>query len=133
LDPDRLITPNDKFFVRTAFPAVIDITKPWALRLGGGASSRSLTVDSLKPLVRACGVCLLECAGNTNPSNFGLLSAAEWAGVPLGDLLDRLPPRRRAARVLVSGVDDFTRPSHTSVAGASWIFTRDEIEHAGAF
>src|SRR5438045_3423222 len=28
LDPDRLITPNDKFFVRTAFPAVIDITKP---------------------------------------------------------------------------------------------------------
>ena len=88
------------------------------------ANPATVGLDELKPLVRPFGVCLIECAGNTNPSNFGLLSAAEWGGVPLTAVLDRMQPKKSAARVLVSGVDDFTRPSQTSVPGASWLRKR---------
>jgi DMSO/TMAO reductase YedYZ molybdopterin-dependent catalytic subunit len=136
LAPDRLIVPNDKFFVRTAYPPTIDGSKPWVIQLGGpGVTSRPLGLDELKPLVRPFGACLIECAGNTNPSNFGLLSTAEWDGVPLAAILDRMQPPKGAARslVLVSGVDDFSRPSQTSVPGASWIFSRDDLDRAGAF
>ena len=38
------------------------------------------------------GVHLIECAGNSNPQNFGLMSAVEWDGVPLADVLAALPP-----------------------------------------
>ena len=134
LAPDRLLVSNEQFFVRTSYPATLDAAKPWTIHLGGlVATPRSLPLDELKPLVRPFGACLLECAGNTNPSNFGLLSAAEWAGVPLAAVLDRMQPARGATRVLISGVDDFTRPSQTSVPGASWIFTRDDLDRAGAF
>src|SRR5437773_287191 len=134
LAPDRLIVPNEKFFVRTSFPATIDVANAWTIQIGGLVSTpRSLTLDELKPLVRPLGVCLLECAGNTNPSNFGLLSAAEWDGVPLSAVLDRVQPQKGAARVLVSGVDDYSHPSQTSVPGASWIFARDDLDRAGAF
>jgi DMSO/TMAO reductase YedYZ molybdopterin-dependent catalytic subunit len=134
LAPDRLIIPNDKFFIRTAYPPTIDGSKPWTIQLGGpGVTPRTVGLDELKPLVRPFGACLIECAGNTNPSNFGLLSAAEWGGVPLTAVLDRMQPQKSAAQVLVSGVDDFTRPSQTSVPGASWIFSRDDLERAGAF
>ena len=42
------------------------------------------------------GAHLFECAGNNNPANFGLMSVAEWDGVPLTDVLSRL--ERDAAR-----------------------------------
>jgi DMSO/TMAO reductase YedYZ molybdopterin-dependent catalytic subunit len=134
LAPDRLVVPNDRFFVRTAYPPMIDPAKPWTITLGGLVTTPgSVTMDELKPLARPFGACVIECAGNTNPSNFGLLSAAEWGGVPMAAVLDRMRPQKGAARVLVSGVDDFTRPSQTSVPGASWIFSRDELDRAGAF
>src|SRR5262249_33094206 len=129
LGPDRLLVPNDKFFVRTSYPPMLDASQPWTVALGGlVARPHTVAIDELRSLARPFGPCVLECAGNTNPSNFGLLSAADWDGVPIGALLDRTPPNRRAARVLVSGVDDLTRPSRTSVPGASWIFTRDDLE-----
>ncbi len=42
-------------------------------------------------------------------------------------------PLRKATRVLVSGFDDHSQPSRSSVAGASWIFTFEQLEAAGAF
>ena len=47
---------------------------------------------------RPMGTHLLECAGNNNPANFGLMSVAAWDGVPLVDLLSRLQPRPRRPR-----------------------------------
>ena len=32
------------------------------------------------------GAHLFECSGNANPSNFGLMSVAEWQGIPLTDV-----------------------------------------------
>jgi DMSO/TMAO reductase YedYZ molybdopterin-dependent catalytic subunit len=71
----------------------------------------------------------MECAGNGDPANFGLLSAAAWEGVPIPAILDRLPTPAPHARVLVSGVDD-PGPSRTSTPGASWIFTREQLARA---
>jgi DMSO/TMAO reductase YedYZ molybdopterin-dependent catalytic subunit len=45
-------------------------------------------------------------------------------------LLDRLRPQRAASRILVAGVDDDADSMRTSVPGASWIFTRDDLERA---
>ena len=83
------------------------------------------------------GTHLMECSGNADPANFGLLSAAAWDGVRMSAVVDRLG--RLAAktgattRVRVTGIDDGQPRSQSSVAGASWVFTRDELERTGAF
>jgi len=134
LEPDRLVVPNDRFFVRTSCPPSIDAGKPWAIEVGGLVRARrTLPLADLKALVRPFDPCVFECAGNTNPSNFGLLSAAAWDGIPVAAVLDRVQLQRGALRVLVSGVDDFPEPSRTSVPGASWVFSRDDLERTGAF
>jgi DMSO/TMAO reductase YedYZ molybdopterin-dependent catalytic subunit len=71
----------------------------------------------------------MECAGNADPANFGLLSAAAWEGIPLGAILDRLRASSANTRVLVNGVDD-QGPSLTSIPGASWIFSREQLDRA---
>src|SRR5947207_897537 len=73
---------------------------------------------------------LLECSGNADPLNYGLLSAADWEGIPLQAILDHVQPSASSYRVLVSGVDDASRTWRTSIAGASWIFSRDDLSHA---
>jgi DMSO/TMAO reductase YedYZ molybdopterin-dependent catalytic subunit len=78
------------------------------------------------------GTHLIECAGNTDPANFGLMSAARWSGVPIGAVLDLTPSRPGSWRIRVVGVDG-SSPSRSSVAGASWIFQREELERSGAF
>jgi DMSO/TMAO reductase YedYZ molybdopterin-dependent catalytic subunit len=63
-----------------------------------------------------------------------MLSVADWAGVPLTELLERharaLPS---ATRVRVSGVDDHSQQSALSTPGASWIFTFEELARTKAF
>jgi DMSO/TMAO reductase YedYZ molybdopterin-dependent catalytic subunit len=73
---------------------------------------------------------LLECSGNVDQTNYGLMSTADWEGVPLAAVLDRLRPASGASRVLISGVDDESSAARTSAPGASWIFSRDELQHA---
>ncbi len=121
-DPSTLLTPNDRFYIRTAAPA--DLAAARAFGRDGGLDFASLERDATR-----AGPYVMECAGNADPANFGLLSAAEWEGVPVGAVLDRLRPPAPDARVLVSGADD-PGPSRTSVPGASWIFSRNQLERA---
>ena len=65
--------------------------------------------------------------------HFGLISAASWAGVPIAKILEHAEPLRGASRVRVSGFDRHAMPSFRSEPGASWIFTREELESSGAF
>jgi DMSO/TMAO reductase YedYZ molybdopterin-dependent catalytic subunit len=124
-------TPADRFFVRTASPAKLPDPSTWMIDVGGLVESPSrLSLAALQPLDTARGRYLIECSGNTDPANYGLLSAADWEGAPLATLLDRLRPSARSWRVLVSGVDDEADPMRTSVPGASWIFTRDDLARA---
>ncbi len=114
-DSSTLITPNDRFYIRTAAPASTG-DKPAGFEAALQRSSKR------------AGPYVMECAGNADPANFGLISAATWEGVPMNAMLDRMrAPANR--RVLVSGADH-PGPSMTSVPGASWIFTRDQLDRA---
>ena len=135
LDPDRLITPNDAVFVRTERPpAAARRSRSWRIATTGLlAREGALTIADLTRVSRAMGTHLLECAGNNNPANFGLMSVAAWDGVPLVDLLSRLQPTARATAVLVAGIDDEARPSSGSVAGAGWVLPLTALDRLGAF
>lgn len=134
LTPDTLITSNDRFFVRTGYPDLLNPSRRWTLTLGGAVREPvALTLDQLAPTVADVGVHLLECAGNNNPRHYGLMSAARWSGIPIARVLERVQPADRRGRVLVSGLDNHSKPSRTSTPGASWIFGAGELESAGAF
>lgn len=134
LTPDTLVTPSDRFFVRTSTPPDLDARGPWTINVRGLVpAALDLGLHSLTPLARPMGVHLMECAGNNNPANFGLMGAASWAGIPLERVLERAHPLPRATRVLVSGMDAQPGRSRTSLPGASWIFTLDQIERARPF
>jgi DMSO/TMAO reductase YedYZ molybdopterin-dependent catalytic subunit len=122
LQPDRLITPSSDVFLRTAAPPAVQAQLP----------SWPMSVDSLRRAARPMGAHLIECSGNTNPDNFGLMSVAEWDGVPLEEEIARLAPGPRAVGVLVTGVD-YPEASRTSAAGASWVFSLAEVAKTGAF
>ena len=70
----------------------------------------------------------MECAGNSDPANFGLMSVATWTGFPMSAVIEQLGDRA-GPRILVSGTDP-AGPSATSVPGASWIFSREDLERA---
>jgi DMSO/TMAO reductase YedYZ molybdopterin-dependent catalytic subunit len=134
LEPDGLITPNDRFFIRTACPSPLPPTDGWTIRAGGLLGKEAkIRVDDLRTKATSMGVHLFECAGNSNPRNFGLLSAAAWAGVPLKRVLQALEILPRVKRVLVSGFDRHAEETRDSVPGASWIFGLDELIDSGAF
>jgi DMSO/TMAO reductase YedYZ molybdopterin-dependent catalytic subunit len=130
----RTVTPTEKFFVRTAAPASLPKAldpNAWAIDVGGLVDAPSrVTMASLDVRGGRSATVLLECSGNTDPANYGLLSAADWEGVPIAAVLDRLKPSARAWRVLVAGLDDEADQARSSVPGASWIFSRDDLERA---
>ena len=135
LEPGRLITPNDLAFIRTECPAAATRrARPWTIATSGlVAQAGSMTADDLARLSRPMGTHLLECSGNNNPANFGMMSVAAWDGVPLVDILSRLRPMPQATAVLVAGVDDEDQRSATSVAGASWVLPIAVLGRLGAF
>ena len=57
------------------------------------------------------------------------MSVATWTGFAMPAIIDQLAGDRQGRRVLVSGTDP-EGPSATSVPGASWIFSRDQLERA---
>jgi DMSO/TMAO reductase YedYZ molybdopterin-dependent catalytic subunit len=132
LSNDALLITNARFFVRTsAGPQVV--REPWLVHVGGRVKApTTFPLDALRSLSKPVGTYLIECSGNSDPANFGLISAADWTGVPLAAVLDRLHPLGGPWRVRVTGMDH-SGPARSSVAGAAWIFTREEIERSGAF
>jgi DMSO/TMAO reductase YedYZ molybdopterin-dependent catalytic subunit len=129
-DPHSAIS-NDAFFVRTAAPSNLPPTDAWILKVGGRvATSADIRLRDLEAHVGPNKRVLMECSGNADQTNYGLMSTADWEGIPLEAILDRIRPSAGASRILVSGVDDDTRVWRTSVAGASWIFTREQLQQA---
>jgi hypothetical protein len=112
-----LITPNERFYVRSAAP---DAPPP---RPGIDFAWLERTPGPVR-----VGPYLMECAGNSDPANFGLMSAATWTGFPMPAVIAQLAGDR-AGRILVTGTDP-AGPSATSVPGAGWIFSREDLERA---
>ncbi len=135
LEPDKPITPNERFFIRTACPpSLIGRTGPWPITTGGLATNiGTLAVDDLMREARPMGAHITECSGNANPRNFGLLSVAEWDGIPFAPIVEKLRPKSGATGVLVSGVDHEASASGRSVPTASWVYPLDALDRMGAF
>ena len=135
LQPDRMVTPARDVFVRTAAPpGLVHAPERWSITVPGrsGGPPRPTTAADIGQKARPQGAHLIECAGNSNPQNFGLMSAVEWHGVPLADLLDPGGRPAGATAVLVSGLDDESRPSLRSQPGASWVLPLTALEPGGA-
>ncbi|HEY7289121.1 MAG TPA: molybdopterin-dependent oxidoreductase [Vicinamibacterales bacterium] len=131
LSADALATPTDRFFLRTAASPKLPPVESWTVTLGGLVKQpATLDIRSLDALRQPTGQVLIECAGNSDPANFGLMSVADWDGVRVLPLLERILPTASRYRILVSGFDDETAPTRTSIRGASWIFTRDDLQRA---
>jgi DMSO/TMAO reductase YedYZ molybdopterin-dependent catalytic subunit len=134
VDRDHPLTPSDQFYIRTAHPPALPPADKWRIQVGGLVpQERSIDLASLQTESRAMGAHVMECSGNVDPANFGLLSAATWDGVPVSELLDRLGRPAGAQRVQITGFDDEGFRSASSNAGASWIFTAEELERTKAF
>jgi DMSO/TMAO reductase YedYZ molybdopterin-dependent catalytic subunit len=135
LEPDKLITPSERVFVRTACPpSLIGRKGPWHITTGGLATKTgTLSLDEIARDARPMGAHIIECSGNANPRNFGLLSVAEWDGIPLAPIVDRLGPKAEATGVLVSGVDHEASASGRSEPTASWVYPLAALDRTGAF
>ena len=135
LDPGKLITPNELAYIRTEIPsAAATHTGPWTIETSGLlAKDGMLNLDAIAKQSMSMGPHLFECSGNGNPSNFGLMSVAEWDGIPLTGLVSGLTPTKDATAVLVSGFDHIGQVSQRSIVGASWVFPLASLDQLGAF
>lgn len=133
LQPDSLVGPAEAFFVRTQTPDLLP-TSAWTLEIGGLVGSQlTLSLAELEPMIEPRGVHLMEGASNGPQARFGMLSAAEWSGVPIAALLAKAQTAPGATQLRVSGFDEHSQPSVGSTAGASWVFGLDDLAEAGAF
>jgi DMSO/TMAO reductase YedYZ molybdopterin-dependent catalytic subunit len=134
LQPGNPITPTERFYVRTCASQLLPTGSPWVIRLSGlVAEPVLLTLNDLKGMVKPQGPHLTECAGNGRATRFGLISVADWAGAPVDEAVAAAKPKSYAARILVSGFDRYVSSSKTSIPGADWVFTLDELAAAKAF
>ena len=117
-----LVTPNERFYVRTAAPEDLrprqeppSRPSPAGPPTSFGAAGPLAWTEVVARLDRSTarvrvGPYLMECAGNSDPANFGLMSVASWIGFPMPAVVEQLAGDRAGRRVLVSGMDP-TGPS----------------------
>src|SRR5712691_4497112 len=127
-------TPTAEFYIRTRASGLLPEAKSWQISVDGLAQQRSrLPIADLKTAAKPMGLHLMECAGNVRQARFGMISVGNWAGVPLTEILDNAKVKPEAARVLISGFDRYVAVSASSIPGASWVFTLEELKDVGAF
>jgi DMSO/TMAO reductase YedYZ molybdopterin-dependent catalytic subunit len=133
IQANRLITPTGEMFVRTAAPRALE-SDTWAIATHGFGSTAAsaISIESLRRDAQPMGAHLIECSGNVDPDNFGLMSVTDWDGVPLSRVVETLGTRQDAVAVLVGGLDD-PETSRTSSPGASWVFPLEKLPSSGAF
>jgi sulfite dehydrogenase (cytochrome) subunit A len=112
------ITPNEAFFVRwhlQAIPTSID-TRTWRLKVGGHVEKPiELSLDDLRRMDKTSVVAVNQCSGNSR-SFFephvpggqwfnGAMGNANWTGVRLKDVLDKIGIKAGAQYVTFAGLD----------------------------
>ena len=121
LTTDALVTPAAHVYVRTAAPRRAHARSgTWAIALGpaAGPAGPGLGAAALAAEAQPMGAHVMECAGNSNPQNFGLMSAVEWDGVPARPACWRgCRARHGATGVLVTGLDDAASGSRHVATG----------------
>ena len=128
------VTPTAKFYLRTRASKLLPDPRPWKVKIDGLVDKPSqLSVEELRKRTKSVGVHLMECSGNARFAHFGLISVAKWTGVPVAEVLEAAKAKPGATRALISGFDRYENKSASSVAGASWIFTPQDLTRWGAF
>jgi DMSO/TMAO reductase YedYZ molybdopterin-dependent catalytic subunit len=129
-----MATPTEKFYIRTRASKLLPDTKSWHVHVEGFSEKpRTLTLEYLRKAAKPVGLHLMECAGNVPLAHFGMISVANWAGVPLSEVFENTGAKPRGSRVLITGFDQYATKSVTSTPGASWVFSLDELRNARAF
>jgi len=134
LSSESLVTPADRFYIRTRASEILPKIESWTISLDGLlAAPQKLKIGDLQTAAKPLGLHLMECAGNTRAAHFGMISVGDWAGVPISEILSRVKAKSSATQVLISGFDRYVTNSVTSTPGASWIFPLAELAKSGAF
>lgn len=121
---DRVITPNDAFYVRYHIypPTEVD-PAAWRLKIAGHvAKPLELSLEDLQSkFARASVVAVNQCSGNSRgyfaPRVFGgqwangAMGNAEWTGVRLRDILNLAGVKQGAVEVSFNGLDEPAAPS----------------------
>ena len=129
----NVVTPTDRFYIRTRASKLLPSAPSWQVNVEGLVERPlRLPMETLKRLAKPAGLHLMECAGNARMARFGMISVADWEGVPLSEILDNAGVKPQATRVLIAGFDQYATKSLTSVAGASWVFSLEELQTARA-
>ena len=134
LTSPSVITPTKKYYVRTLASTLLPAPEPWQVGVDGLVNNnKQLDFVVMPSAAKPMGLHLMECAGNTRMARFGMLSVADWAGVPVSEIVDNIRAKREASHLLIAGFDQYAAESTSSIPGASWIFSREELKAAGAF
>jgi len=134
LSKESLVTPADRFYIRTRASQILPKVESWTVSLDGlVAAPQKLKIADLQAAAKPLGLHLMERAGNTRAAHFGMISVGDWAGVPISEILSRAKAKSSATQVLISGFDRYVATSITSTPGASWIFPLAELAKSGAF
>ncbi len=113
---DGFITPTKSFYVRTHFPIPKIDRDAWRLRVEGEVEKPfQISYDELIRLESRKVPVMLECAGNNRTFlepkvkgvqwGLGAVGNAEWTGVPLSILLERVGVKASAREVILEGAD----------------------------
>jgi len=132
--PEEPVTAGGRFYIRTRASSLLSEENLQSILFRGFAGvPLNVGVGDLRAQARSMGTHLMECAGNTREGRFGLISVADWTGISLTEVLQRIPSIPNGARILVSGFDRYASQSASSTPGASWIFSLDDIRATKAF
>jgi DMSO/TMAO reductase YedYZ molybdopterin-dependent catalytic subunit len=116
------LTPNEHFFVRSHFGPPASFPAQWTLTIDGSvARPVTFTLEELRKLGSATQVVTTECAGNGRGRfrlprtagvqwQYGAVSTAEWTGVSLGSLLERVGMTAEARHLWMEGADQAPLP-----------------------
>jgi DMSO/TMAO reductase YedYZ molybdopterin-dependent catalytic subunit len=113
---DSYLTPAELFYIRSHFKAPAVDLATYQLRIDGAVKRPlSLTLDQLRGMPSETRVAMLECAGNGRvflvpqvPGaqwELGAVGNAEWTGVPLAALLERVGLEEEACEIVLEGAD----------------------------
>ena len=111
-----VVMPNAHFYVRNHFRAPTIDASTWRLQIDGLLERPlALSLRELSRLPSETRIVSLECAGNGRyaldppvdgePWRLGAVSTAEWTGVPLNEILDRVGVLPVATEVIFRGAD----------------------------
>ncbi len=113
------LTPNERFFVRSHFgppdPQSVDASS-WRLKVGGLVDrGLTLSLSDLQQMPEVTLTAILQCSGNGRAHHRpkvpgvqwerGAVGNAEWTGVRLRDVLQRVGVREQSRHVQFQGAD----------------------------